>query len=385
MTDDPLDLFLGNVLRCIIGRPASTLTWPTDWREGDAICDEMIGRIGFHGISLVLLQKPDLLVGWPQDILDALRAQGRAQTFWELGHREVASRLIEALAGAGYAGAFTKGTALAYSVYPDPAMRRRGDSDLLLPASGRRKIRRLLQECGFRRSGDVVSLQESWAADCRMGFTHEFDLHWRINASPVLSNALERGGVGTRTISLPRPHERASGLAPADNLLMIAINRASHRTFGYYVDNVRQFDEDRLIWALDVDLTCSAFGEAEWQQVLATARATGMAPVILSTLAFAQTRLGTGVPEPIMRALAEEPGDAGVLRYFDDLSGLERLRMNIAAGPTLPARLETIRYTLFPRSESMRERFPDTADWPLVALYARRIWSGLRPRSRRDA
>jgi hypothetical protein len=381
---DALDQFLADVLRCALGRAATPSAWPADWPDTDAFLGRVMGRIGFHGIALALLRNPDLLSGWPQGTRDALRAEARAQTFWELGHREVAIRLIDALAGAGVESIVTKGTALAYTVYPDPAMRRRGDSDLLLPASARKGIGRLLKQSGFRRSGDIASLQESWAADCRMGFTHEFDLHWRVNASPVLSDALERGGVGTRSIPLPRLHEKARGLAPVDNLVMIAINRASHRTFGYYVDNVRQFDEDRLIWALDVDLTCSTFGETQWHEVLGTARATRMAPVILSTLAFAEERLGTPVPAPIKTALAEEPRDAAVLRYFDDLPGLERLRMNLAACPTLPTKLEMVRHTLFPRSESMRERFPDTADWPLVALYARRMWSGLRPHLRRD-
>jgi hypothetical protein len=228
-------------------------------------------------------------------------------------------------------------------------------------------------------------LQEIWATDCRLGYVHAFDLHWRVNSSPVLAQALERGGVGTRTMPLARLHAQASALAATDSLLLIAINRASHETFGYFVGNVRQFDQDRLIWALDVDLICGMLDETGWRQVLEIARATGTAPVIRSALDFAAARMGTAVPAHVSEALGAQAGDARVMRCLGDLPGLERLRLNLAASPTLGAKLRMARYTLFPRSQSMRERFPDTAHWPLPALYARRLWSGLNPRQRRDA
>lgn len=384
MNTGALDMFLSQALRASLGGAAPEV-WPPNWPDEPATHDAVIARIGFHGIALVLLGNPASIADWPRPVQDALRAEARGQSFWEAGHREVAVRLIEALAQAGIRSIFTKGTALAYSAYPEPAMRRRGDSDVLIPEAARRRAVKALRASGFRRIGDVQPLQEIWAADCRLGYVHAFDLHWRVNSSPVLAQALERGGVGTRTVPLARLHDGASGLALTDSLLLVAINRASHETFGYYVGNVRQFDQNRLIWALDVDLICGALDEAGWQLLLETTKATGTAQVVRSALDFAAMRLGTAVPAHVGQALAAQAGDAAVMRSLGELPGLERLRLNLAASPTFAARLRMLRYTLFPRSQSMRERFPDTAHWPLPALYARRLWSGLRPGQRRDA
>jgi hypothetical protein len=381
---EALDLFLSEALRCTLGRAAPP-AWPSAWPDDQSFHDALVARISFHGIALALLRKPALVADWPQPVRDAVRAEACSQSFWELGHREVTTRLIDALAEAGIEGIFAKGTALAYSFYPDPAMRRRGDSDILIAEAVRNQAVMALRARGFRRLDDVQPLQESWAADCRMGNTHAFDLHWRVKSSPVLAQALERAGIGTRTMPLPRLDGRALALAPADNLLMVAVNRSSHDTFGYYVDNLKMFDQDRLIWALDVDLICAAFTESVWQNLLETARASGTGPLIHSTLAFAAERLGTVVPADISQALAAEPGDATLMRYLGDMPGLARLRLNLAACQTLGAKVKMIRYTLFPRSQNMRARFPDTAHWPLPALYARRLWSGLRPGQRQGA
>lgn len=373
-----LDQFLAEVLRSAMGR-AAPVAWPCEWPDTEAFHDQLIDRMAFHGIALVLLQDSASLISWPRKVLAALREEARGQSFWELGHREVTAGLIEALTAAGVQGIFTKGTALAYSAYPEPAMRRRGDSDILISTGARKRVTRSLRASGFRRVGDRRPLQESWAIDCRFGFTHEFDVHWRINASPLLARALEQGGIGTRSIPLPRLVNGARALAPADNLVLVAINRASHQIFGYRVNDAQLFDQNRLIWALDVDLTCNAFDATDWQHLLETARATGTAPLVHSALAFAEARLGTVIPVAFSRTLAAEPGDAKLMRFLSKLGGLERLRLNLEACPTLRPKLHMLRYSLFPRSERMRERFPDTAHWPVAALYARRMWSGLRP------
>lgn len=384
VNSEVLDTFIAEALRSAIRRSAPP-AWPGDWPENEAFLDAVIARIAFHGIALALLRDFAPLAGWPEYVQAAVRAEARGQTFWELGHREVAERLVKTLTAEGLQGIFTKGTALAYSVYPDSAVRRRGDSDILFGPNARKQVLRSLRASGFSRIGAAASLQESWAARCRFGFTHAFDLHWRINSSPLLALALEKGGIGTRSIPLPRLADAARGLAPVDNLEAIAMNRASHETFGYTVGDARLFDQNRLIWALDVDLTCSAFDDGDWQHLLEVARATGTAPVVLSALSFAEAQLGTIIPAMVTRSLAAEPGNASVMRYLGELSGLERLRLNLAASRTLASKLALLRYSLFPTSENMRERFPDTAHWPVATLYVRRIWSGLRPRPGQDA
>lgn len=370
-----LDHFLAQCLRSA-ARGEPTPPWPPHWPTTDEFCDAAFARIAFHGIALALLEAPDSLSDWPASVRDQVRSEARLQTFWEQGHRMVLTRLVGVLGDAGVASIVTKGSALAYSVYPEPSVRRRGDSDLLLGDVPRKAVRKALKASGFRLEGDARPLQESWASECPMGFTHVFDLHWRINASAVIAQCLERGGIGTRLVPLPRLCDGAQAIAPGDNLVLVAINRASHETFGYQSGEAKVFDQDRLIWALDIALICKSFTGQDWHDLLATAQASGTSPVVFSALAFAEATLGLVVPTDVKAVMSGHPGDAELLRFLGAMRGIDRLRLDLSASQSLIERLRIAAYTLFPSEDVLRERFPDATRWPLAALQLRRLLAG---------
>ena len=372
---EAIDHYLAAALRAAMGRTPLP-PWPTEWPDTSEHAETVFARIAFHGLALALLRDPARLAGWPARLIAAVHEEARAQSFWERGHREVLVRLIATLAENGASATITKGTALAYSAYPEPALRRRGDSDLLIGAAAKKPLRRALAARGFAPTEDARPLQESWSATCSLGFTHVFDLHWRINASPVIAEALERARIGTRTVPLAGLGEGARALAPTDNLVLVAINRASHLTFGYHSGADLLFEADRLIWALDIDLIARALGDAEWEALVAAATASGSAPLVHSALTFATDRLGTAIPPAIMAALAEAPGDERLLRCIGALGGFDRLRLELTACDTWRAKLAMAAYTLVPGKEVLRQRFPDAGHWPAAALHARRLLGG---------
>ncbi len=351
--------------------------WPKEWGAADAaLCQSIFDRIAFHGIALLLAQHAKALAAWPALVRDKTLAEARAQSFWEMGHRESLARLIEALAAAGITGAVTKGSAMAYTLYAEPALRRRGDSDVLLPGADRRAVDAVLAAIGMVRTGDARPLQESWATNCAMGFTHVFDLHWRGNASALISHCHDRAGIGQRTVPMPRLSSAARAISPADNAILIAINRAMHLQFGYVSGPDKTFEQDRLIWAVDLDLLSASFDERDWQALVEAAEASGAAPLVLSALDFAQSTLETPIPTTVRTRLAAHPGDPRLLRYLGALPGIERLRLDLSASPTLADKLRLVRYTLLPGSEVLHERFPTATHWPIPALQARRLMSG---------
>jgi hypothetical protein len=372
---EAIDRFLAAALRAAMDRTALP-PWPRDWPDTPDHAETVFARVAFHGLALALLRDPARLAGWPARLVAAVQEEARAQSFWERGHREVLARLIVTLAENGASATITKGTALAYSAYPEPALRRRGDSDLLIGEVARGPLRRALAARGFAPTGDARPLQESWSATCSLGFTHVFDLHWRINASPVIAEALERARIGTRTVPLAGLTEGARALAPADNLVVVAINRASHLTFGYHSGEDLLFEGDRLIWALDIDLVARGLDNAGWDALVTAATASGSAPLVHSALAFAADRLGATVPPAVMAALAETPGDERLLRCIGTLSGFDRLRLELTACDTWRAKLAMAAYTLVPGKEVLRQRFPDALHWPTPALHARRLLGG---------
>lgn len=381
---DALNRFLALCMRNILRGEAAPV-WPSDWPSTAEFHDNAFARIAFHGVALALMQDPARNVGWPARVRDQMRDEARLQRFWEMGHREVLTGLIAALGQAGTECVIIKGTALAYSAYPDPAVRRRGDSDLLLGEVSHTPVRRVLAANGFRKVGDARPLQETWASDCPMGFTHAFDLHWRINASAVLAQRLERGGIGLRTVPLPQLCNNARAIAPADNLILVAINRASHEMFGYQSGDMKVFDQDRLIWALDFDLLCASFCAQDWQHLLATAGVSGTSPVVLSALEFAEAALGTIVPTDIKAHLSSQPGDDKLLNCLGTLDGFDRLRLDLSATHGLAGKLRLARYTLFPGPEVLHQRFPDATNWPIPALHGRRLVAGMGKMFRRHS
>lgn len=372
---ETVDRYLAAALRAAMDRTALP-AWPEDWPDTPAHADAVFARIAFHGLALALLRDPARLADWPTRLTSAVQNEARAQSFWERGHHEVLARLIATLAESGVDGIITKGTALAYSAYPEPALRRRGDSDLLIGEVARGPLRRALAARGFAPTGDARPLQESWSATCALGFTHVFDLHWRISASPVIATALERAGIGSRSVPLPAIGESARALAPADNLVLVAINRASHLTFGYRSGEDLVFDADRLIWALDIDLVARRLDDAGWNTLLAAATTSGSAPLVHAALVFAADRLGTALPPAVMARLAQTPGDARLLRCIGTLGGFDRLRLELTGCDTWRAKLALATYSLFPGREVLHQRFPEAENWPAAMLHARRLASG---------
>lgn len=348
--------------------------WPT---ESLGVAEALVpARIAFHGIALLLAQASDKLDSWPAAVQLELRKQAGIQTFWEVSHRAAMAPLLDAFAAAGVSAVVTKGTALAYSVYDDPAIRRRGDTDILIGNSSRAAARRVLRSCGFRPMGDTKAFQESWECDTPMTFAPAVDVHWRINASAAASQMLERGLDFAGTVALDRLSPTARAIGRVDNLILTCINRSAHGTFGYHVGDTRLFEADRLIWAMDMHLMTSGFGPAQWQALIDRAALTGTAAMVRSGLAFASASLGVPVPDHVRAALAKVPDDHGLAGYFGTSTHVQRLRRDIAACDALSDKARVLRYVAFPSADFLQDRFPDAGHWPSAALHLRRWVEG---------
>ena len=373
MKTEAFDRYLAGCVRCFV-RSDSIPEWPADLHI-DA--DSAQTRITFHGIALLLVEASPDLTGWPPEVVEAAKEQARLQSFWELSHRQVMAELSEALDRAGIEALFLKGSALAYSVYPNPALRRRGDSDLLIETADRENARAVFGACGFSRWSDVRPLQECWQSAHRQGFDHTIDLHWRLSASPAVSQLLEANLPRRRTIALPGISASARGIGAIDNLLLICINRAAHGRFGYQVGNSMLFENDRLIWALDIHLLTATFAAADWRELTESASASGASDIVLSGLKLAQGTLGTELPDDVLATLERQSEDARLTHYLANASGRQRFMLDLAASPSLDEKIRLVALKLFPTREQLHERYPNATHWPTLALRVRRLFSGM--------
>ena len=152
------DDFLAQCTRCVVKGEAAP-AWSEELNGVDAEV-AVQGRIAFHGIALLLAEHPSVLDDWPEDLRTHTQSEARMQGIWEISHAQAVATLFEALHDAGVTAIAMKGTALAYSLYDDPAIRRRGDTDILIHTLDRDHARRVMREAGFSPGGDPLALQE---------------------------------------------------------------------------------------------------------------------------------------------------------------------------------------------------------------------------------
>lgn len=351
--------------------------WPDSW--GDGLACKAGGRIKFHGIALLLAQHRPAFPGWPAALAAAVKDEARMQALWEPSHHAAMARLLGAFRAAGITAATMKGTALAYGHYDDPAIRRRGDTDLYLPGASRSLARKVLRRCGFAPAGERRPTQEPWSIAAGDSFVHEVDIHWRINDSLAVSRALDNLRSETRLAGLPRLAPDALALSATDNIILTCVNRALHSTFGYHVEDDRLADGDRLIWAVDIRLVTDRFAEADWTVMAGLAAASGTSSLLESGLAFAHRTLGLGLPRGFLEGLARHESKDSVAAYVAEPSGTGRFLRDLKALTTPGELLDLARLQLWPGKRVMARWYPDAGGQPLWALRMRRLATlGLR-------
>lgn len=370
MIRDLIDSFLAGCVRACLAGTAMP-PWPAD--EAEDHDGSVCARIKFHGIALLLAQHDPALDGWPIAVAAAVRDEARMQALWEASHRRAIANLLEAFDAAGITAAAMKGTALAYGHYADPAIRRRGDTDLYLPGASRALVRKVLAQCGYAPAGDRRPTQEPWSITAADIFVHEVDIHWRINDSLSVSRALDKLRCEARFTDMPRLAPGAIALSGIDNVILTSVNRALHGTFGYHVEDDRLADGDRLIWAVDIKLVTDRFTEADWTMMARLAAASGTSSLVQSALAFADRTLGLGMPCGFAEQLAGPEGADSVAAYVAEPSGTGRLRRDIVAVTTPGELLDLAKLQLWPGKRVMADWYPEAEGQPLWALRMRRL------------
>ena len=111
-----------------------------------------------------------------------------------------------------------KGAALAYSIYPEPWLRPREDTDLLVDGGDASRAGELLGSRGYQaalmQSGELVTNQRLHVRSDASGLRHDCDLHWKI-ANPVSFAELLTSAEADAVVPIP-PGSATSRLAVLD-------------------------------------------------------------------------------------------------------------------------------------------------------------------------
>ena len=325
-----------------------------------------------HGITALLAAR---LADAPvSPFLERLNAATRAYAAWEMGHRRALADALASLAAAGIEPVLFKGTALAYSVYPNPVLRTRADTDLIVPPDERERVTSALLRCGFVPEVSVESGQTSLVR-AGPGGLHGLDVHWQVNNSAVLSRLFTYQELRADAVPLTALAPEALAASPVHALLLACMHRGTHRHNPYYVSGEPHFGGDRLIWLYDLHLLAQSFRERDWHSFISRAETKGLLGVCADGLDLARECFSTNVPEHVRDAMSRPRSREAASAYLSAGPWTQHwLDFQAQHGARRKAR--HLRELLFPPAEYMRARFAgERAHW-LPWLYARRVFAG---------
>jgi hypothetical protein len=359
--------------------------WPV---AGDAdLTAGFLERSLYHGVQPLFhyLVKSEQVAaqGWPQAVLEECHWQAIAWTMWELRHQVLLKQVLELLAGMGVQPVLFKGTALAYSLYPGPALRSRGDTDLIVSMVDRVRVAEALEGLGFTReagvSGAFISYQATFTLTEASGSSHSLDLHWRINNSQLLARLFSYEELRSRAQALPELSPHAFAASPVDALLLACMHRSGHKQSPYYVDGVAHYSGDRLIWIYDIHLLARKLTQDEWTEFMSLATQKGLRAVCLEGLALAQTCFSTPIESAVIEGLARHGHPEPIAQYMES-SAVRRRWLDFCAIDGWRGKRGFLTEYLFPPAGYMLQKYQDTGSTWLPWLYVRRMKDGLSKR-----
>ena len=306
----------------------------------------------------------------PPELIESMRAGAHRQAALELGHRAELRHVAAAMHGRGIEALLLKGASLAYDVYPDPALRIRSDTDLLVRESDRDRARACLEELGYSSLSEVAGRFVAYQFHCQRidshGIRHLYDVHWKIANPQRFANAIGFDDLAAQAVPLPLVGPSARGIGRVHALWLACVHRAAHH-----------YDDDALVWLYDVHLLVEALGDGGLAQLVGLAERTGVRRLCLRALLLARDRLGTAVSPAVVAALETAPADEPStlflrpgIRKVDVL--LDDVRMLRGWGP----RLMLLKEHLFPDAGYLRTTYAGGSSAPVLWLYMRRIAGG---------
>ncbi|MFO1422307.1 MAG: nucleotidyltransferase family protein [Candidatus Competibacteraceae bacterium] len=315
---------------------------------------------------------------YPETLREALTRHARQAVAVELMRAAELRDVLAALAGAGLPVLLLKGAALAYTLYPEPHLRERCDTDLLLPSKeDAERAWAVLQTLGYQQpnavTGDLIVYQLNIYKTSRGGLTHALDVQWRLSKAALFAESFPFAELAAAAVPIPELGPHAHGLGSVHALLMACIHRILHLPDG---------SGNRLIWLYDIHLLAQRLTTEQWQQWMTLAEGRGVCGPCLDGLQTAQTVFATVLPAEIQRRLRAGADREG---WFDPRLARKRWYLewlSFRALPSTAARLRWLGQHLFPDADYMRRKYNFHHSGWLPWFHGVRIVQGIAKRIR---
>ena len=342
--------------------------WHADAR--DASESTLLDAARQHGVT-ALVASSAAADCWPGTIQCALRAGRRDEAVREAVKRDDLCRLQAAFEQAGVHSLLVKGAQLAYTHYPQPWLRPRFDTDVLVAPDDRLRADGALRALGYMPShqvtGSVVAHQLQYQRHDRYGFADTIDLHWKVTNPHVFADVLTFDELAAAARPIPALGPHARGPSSVHALLLACVHRVAHHQ-----------NSDLLIWLYDIHLLFGALDADEREEFLEVARIKRLRSVCASGLDSAARWLGTRLPEAYRDRLetgVDEEREPSAAFLQPGMRRVDILRSDLRAVGGWRRKVRLIREHLFPPAAYVRARYgPNT---PLVFAYLDRVLTGV--------
>lgn len=298
----------------------------------------------------------------------AMHAAAAAWALREAAERQAIRDFLDAARGLPLL--FVKGAAMAYAVYPSPALRMKDDWDVLAEPGRHAAAARALGEAGFAadlssKPGRVRVRQQTFRRDVP-GSQCIVDLHMRMLNPVALAERIPFADLVSEGVALPALHPAARGLGDEAALVLACLHRLAHHP-----------GELRLAWDYDVLLLAR---RARPDHVARAAERWAAGPFVAAETRRVLSRFGEPMP-PALEAViasmetADSAGRPDAAFLAEPRSRAREFALDWR-GLNWRDRAALIGETVLPDAAFVRASTGSTR--PLPWLYARRVLRGLR-------
>jgi hypothetical protein len=326
-----------------------------------------------HGVTGLLAHRANGGgAAWPEELRAALRNEiARGVALDAIRQREMTGVLAD-LAKRGVGPLLLKGTALAYTLYENPALRPRFDADLLVRREDMNAVGEVMIARGYARprqvTGELVMHQLDYTRKDAHGVWHVYDFHWKLANRLAVADMLSYDELARGAVPIPALGPHARGLGRVHALMLACVHRVAHHPA-----------DDRLIWIHDIHLLCGALTQEDARALARLAVDRGVSAVCADGLAAAQRWFGTTLPDGLIDALTARPHgepEASAVFLRPDGSRAEELLSDLRALPDWATRVRLLYEHAFPSPAYMSGMYTVSNRALLPALYAHRICRG---------
>lgn len=267
-----------------------------------------------------------------------------------LNHEEILD-VLKKLAEHGIHPLLLKGTPLAYTLYIEPYLRPRCDTDFLFSDfKHAERAWHVVESMGYKRpvavTGEFVTSEFSCCRKDRSGGSHCLDFHWRINNNAVFSRAFFYDALVKSSSPVPLLNNTRT-LSHVHSFLFACVHRLSHKLEG---------TSEKLIWLYDIYLLTRTFSTEDWQWCLEYSKEKQLCTVVVDGL------LSADVYFPLQQNRKRIAGFASWAQQENLSLSVWRSRgrsdlAHFQALPSIKDRLQYIRESLFPPAPYMYAKY----------------------------